>query len=76
MSEETRPEQTVKTPEEIANAEKIRLFTLLLKEIPYLAEQYRALVKYTGSLLSASMVIAYARGLSDAAKLINTEKVK
>jgi hypothetical protein len=52
---------------------KAKLLTLLITETPSLVEKYAKLIKYTGSLLSTSMTIAYSKGLSDAAKLINKE---
>lgn len=55
---------------------KTKLLTKLIVETPNLVQKYSKLISYTGSLLSTSMTIAYSRGLSDAAKLINKENVE
>lgn len=52
---------------------KAKLLTLLITETPHMVTKYEKLISYVGDLLSKSMTLAYARGLSDAAKLLNQE---
>ena len=67
-------EAAVETKEETGKELKARLLTLLITETPNLTQKYAKLIGYVGGLLSTSMTVAYAKGLSDAAKLINQEK--
>ncbi len=59
-----------KTYEDGVNAERVRVSTLLLKEQQGMVEEYRALIKHTGGILTNSMVYAYSKGLNDVFKLI------
>lgn len=61
---------------ETAGEIKTRLLMLLITETPHLTQKYAKLIGYVGGLLSTSMIVAYAKGLSDAAKLINQETTK
>lgn len=72
MTEETE----VKPPLDPAKEEQRRLAQELFKAIPSMAADYKTLVKHTGGLLSASMAVAYSKGLNDALKLILKEKKK
>ena len=58
---------------DINQSEALRLATLLHKATPDLIAEYRVLIRHTGGFLSSSMSYAYAKGLSDALKLITKE---
>ncbi len=60
--------------EALVTREKVRLLELLLKETPWSVERYKATVKHTGGLLTASMAVAYEKGLQDAFKILGKEK--
>lgn len=59
-----------------AEKEKSRILTLLITETPNMTQKYAKLIGYVGNMLSTSMTIAYTKGLTDAAKLINKESDK
>lgn len=67
---------TIVETKDLVKETKAKMLTLLIIETPSLVEKYAKLIKYTGSLLSTSMTIAYSKGLNDAAKLINKENAE
>lgn len=74
MSEVADPEKTHK--EEIkkaVEAERVRILTLLVKNIADKAAQYKAHIRHTGGLLTQSMVFAYSKGFQESIKLITKE---
>ncbi len=56
--------------------ERVRLAQLLFDAAPFLAAEYKSLIKHTGGLLTNSMVYAYSKGLQDAIKTILKENNK
>lgn len=60
--------------EALFTKEKTRIMTVLLKEMPWAVERYKALIKPTGGLLTKSMGVAYAKGMQDALKILGKEK--
>ncbi len=77
MTKETAIESApveIKSPSNPAKEEQMRLTQELFKAIPSMAADYKILVRHTGGLLSASMAVAYSKGLNDALKLILKEK--
>jgi hypothetical protein len=69
MSEETTP-----SAEEIKKQEKQRILTLLLTKKDSMTADYRNIIKFTGGLLSQSMVYAYSKALNDVIKLLAKEQ--
>lgn len=66
------PKEEVKaTPEQ---QEKQRLLLLILSKKDHMTAEYKALVRHTGGLTCASMVIAYDKALNDVIKLLLKEK--
>ncbi len=61
-------------PEEKPKQEKKSVAEKLFKRMPKMTSDYEQLVRYTGSYLSKSMVVAYNKGLNDALKLIMKEE--
>ncbi len=74
MSEEVKPAITEEDVAKATRNEAARLMTVLLSKRAQMAADYKNTIKHTGGLLTNSMVYAYARGLDDAFKLLNTKK--
>ena len=68
MQEEVKLPETSKESNEV-----VRVAGLLFKQTPYMVRDYKSLVAHTGGLTSASMAVAYNKGLSDALKFILKE---
>lgn len=60
-------------PKEQIKTEALRLVTVLHEQIPTMVSEYKILIKHAGGMLSSSMSYAYAKGLSDALKLLTKE---
>lgn len=68
---------TVELPKEEVTSEhleKQRLVVLILKKKDQMTAEYKALVRHTGGLTTASMIVAYDRAINDIIKLLLKEK--
>lgn len=54
---------------------KTALYTAIMKKSFHMVTEYRTLIKHTGSLMTASMGFAYAKGINDTLKLIAKENI-
>jgi hypothetical protein len=71
MSTETELPLPPKT--NILAEERTRLAGEIFKKTPYMAAEFKVLIKHTSGLLQQSMVHAYTKALNDAVKLILKE---
>jgi hypothetical protein len=56
-----------------AEVERTRLAELLFTRAIHMTNEYRALIRPTGGLLTTSMVYAYNKGIQDSIKLLLKE---
>lgn len=73
MSTPSASDKELTSEEKAINKERIRIMTLILNESETMVTKYKKQMSYVGGMLSTSMSIAYAKGLSDAFKLITQE---
>lgn len=64
---------TVELPQAPEITAEQKLAQLVLQNANRLTAEYQQLIKHTGAYMSASMVVAHARGVNDVLKLILKE---